>query len=149
MNRLLTILGIVSATVTIGWTSEAKAEITLCNRFEQPIYIALAQKKPDRPQVGTIVKGWWYTQSGECQTVYPNSVINGESYSYYAVSADKQQTWNGDNNSAEICITDRGFDLMNAELSAKKPQCVAPSYPVRFQSIDTKDRKNTTFDIKN
>jgi uncharacterized membrane protein len=145
MKRILSILGIISTIGTIAWASEAKAEITLCNRFDRPIYMAFSQKKSDRPQMGVIIKGWWYAKPGQCQTVYINSLNRRETYGYYAISDDKKRNWSGDNNSNEICVSDRGFDLMNAE----KSQCVVPNYPVRFQSIDTKDRRNLTFDIKN
>jgi uncharacterized membrane protein len=148
-KRLLTVLGLISGAITIGQTPPAQAEITLCNRFDRPIYMALSQKKADRPQAGTIVKGWWYAKPGQCQTVYANNISNGDNYAYYAISADKQRSWTGDSSTAEACIRDRGFDLMNAELSPKQPQCVAPSYPIRFQSIDTKDLKSVNFDIKN
>jgi uncharacterized membrane protein len=144
MKRILSILGIISTVWTIGWAADAKAEITLCNRFDRPIYLAFSQKKSDRSQLGVIVKGWWYAKPGQCQTVYTNSLNKGENYGYYAISDDKKRNWSGENNSAEVCISDRGFDLMNAE----KAQCIAPSYPVRFQSIDTKNRKNLTFDVK-
>ena len=148
-QQLLTVLGLISSAITIGQAPPAQAEITLCNRFEKPIFIALSQKRADRTQAGTIVKGWWYAKPGQCQIVYANNVSNGDSYGYYAVSDDKQRSWTGDNSTAETCIRDRGFDLMNAELSPKQPQCVAPSYPIRFQSIDTKDLKSVSFDIKN
>ena len=149
MKRLLTILGILAAATTIGWTSEVKAEITLCNRFDRPIYLAFSQKKSERSQLGIIVKGWWYARPGQCQTVYTNSLNKGENYGYYAISDDKKRNWSGENNTAEVCISDRGFDLMNAELSPKKTHCVTPSYPIRFQSIDTKNLKSVSFDIKN
>ena len=148
MKRILSILGIISTVGTICWASDVKAEITLCNRFDRPIYIALSQKKSDQSQLGVIVKGWWYAKPGQCKTVYTNSVNKGENYGYYAISDDKKRNWSRENNSAEVCISDRGFDLMNAELTVKRPQCVAPSYPVRFQSLDPKNRNNLTFDIK-
>ena len=149
MKRLLTVLGIISTVGTIGWASEVRAEITFCNRFDRPVYMAFSQKKTDRPQLGVIVKGWWYAKPGQCQTVYSNGLNNRENYSYYAISDDGKQKWQAENNSSEVCISDRGFDLTNAEVSGKQSQCAAPSYPVRFQSIDTKDRQNVTFDIKN
>lgn len=148
-QQLLAVLGLISSAMTIGHTAPAQAEITLCNRFEKPIYMALSQKKADRPQAGTIIKGWWYAKPGQCQTVYANNISNGEEYAYYAISDDKQRSWTGATTTGEVCIRDRGFDLMNAELSPKKPQCVAPSYPIRFQSIDTKNRQSISFDIKN
>ena len=148
MKRILSILGIISTVGTIGWASDARAEITLCNRFDRPIYLAFSQKKSERSQLGVIVKGWWYAKPGQCQTVYVSSLKKGENYGYYAISDDKQRNWSGEKTSAEVCISDRGFDLMNAELTGKQPQCGASSYPVRFQSIDTKNRNNLTFDIK-
>jgi uncharacterized membrane protein len=145
MRKVLMTLGFLATGMTIGWTVDVKAEMILCNQFEQPIYIAFSQQKADRPQAGAIVKGWWYTKPGQCQTVYPNSLSNGEKYGYYAISADGKRNWSGDNNSGEICISDRGFDLT----TTTKSQCNAPSYPVKFQSIDAKNRTNVSFDIKN
>ena len=146
MKKLLTILGIIIVS-PICWGSEAKADLVFCNRFEQPIYMALAQKNANN-QRGTIVKGWWYANPGQCQTVYPNSLNKGENYGYYAISADGKQNWQNENNSAELCVNDRGFDLMSAALSGKNSQCVAPDYPVKFKWMNTENKQNLTFDFK-
>jgi uncharacterized membrane protein len=144
-KTLLTISGIMAA-ITFGWTPEAKADLIFCNRIDQPIYMALSQQATGNRSTATI-KGWWYAQPGQCQSVYLNQLKPEERYGYFAISADGKRKWNGDANGLESCVNDNGFDLLAPAVGGKTPQCVAPSYPVRFKWMDTENQPNISFDF--
>jgi uncharacterized membrane protein len=146
MKKLLTIAGIIATVVTLGWASEAKADLVFCNRIDRPIYMALSQKTTtDRSK--TTIKGWWYAKPGQCQSVYLNRLKLEESYGYYAVSDDGKKKWSGDAKEVELCINDNGFDAVSTEMSGKNSQCTAPNYAVRFKWLDTGNQPAISFDF--
>jgi uncharacterized membrane protein len=146
MKKLLTISGIIVTAVTLGWTSEAKADLVFCNRFDRPIYMSLSQKTTNNRSRITI-KGWWYAKPGQCQSVYLNRLKPEERYGYYAISDDGKKKWSGDANGVESCVNDNGFDTISTDLSGKNSQCTAPNYSVRFKWLDTENQPGISFDF--
>jgi uncharacterized membrane protein len=118
--------------------SSAQAQLSLCNKTDAPIHLALGFANVDF--VGS--QGWYTITPGECRVLFKNGLALRR-YAYFAKGDDFRMAYKpGDGTS--FCIRDKDKFRFNMELTVKGCEKYGAK-DVLFKTIDTKDFRKFTF----
>lgn len=115
-------------------TSEAKADLRLCNKTESKVGVAIGYKD----KTDWVTEGWWNLGPNSCEVLVPGALVS-RFYYIYAVDYDQFGEWGG---RAYMCTREKEFTIRGIE------DCVARGHErTGFFEIDTGEQSNWTVQL--
>jgi uncharacterized membrane protein len=97
----------IFAAVTMALlTSPASAELRVCNKNYEDVYVAVGYSASGE----WVSEGWWLIESHECETVVDQ--VKNRYYYFYAEEANGKGTWDGE---YSFCTQDEVFEIYGSE----------------------------------
>lgn len=125
---------IVASFGSLATSSEAHAELRLCNKTPVQIGIAIGYKSHEN----WVSEGWWNLEAESCQVVV-DGPLPSRYYYLYALDYEEGGAWNG---TAMMCTHDKEFTIEGTG------DCVARGYERRgFVEVDTGDKLSWTVQL--
>lgn len=125
---------IISLVFIASSSSDAKADLRLCNKTESQVGVAIGY----REKADWITEGWWNLPANSCETLVPGPLVS-RYYYIYAVDYDQFGEWGG---RAYMCTREKEFTIHGIE------DCVARGYErTGFFEIDTGEQSSWTVQL--
>lgn len=114
--------------------SSARASLTICNKTEERIAIALGY----RNNAGWVSEGWWHIDDTNCLELIEGDLI-AQFYYLYAVGFTSSRSWGGQRS---LCIAPDSFTINGFK------DCATRGFDQRgFAEIDTGDNLDWIVDL--
>lgn len=127
-------IALAAALLFVPFTTDARADLKLCNNTESRVGVALGYKD----QQGWASEGWWNTGPNACETLLKGPLI-ARYYYIYAVDYDKGGSWGG---KAMMCTRDKLFTIRGLN------SCVERGYQkTGFFEVDTGEELDWTISL--
>ncbi|WP_408022669.1 DUF1036 domain-containing protein [Stappia albiluteola] len=125
---------IISLVFIASSSSDAKADLRLCNKTESQVGVAIGY----REKADWVTEGWWNLPANSCETLVPGRLVS-RYYYIYAVDYDQFGEWGG---RAYMCTREKEFTIQGIE------DCVARGYErTGFFEIDTGEQSSWTVQL--
>ncbi|RAI03751.1 hypothetical protein DLJ53_04540 [Acuticoccus sediminis] len=136
-RRVLTgplVLLLVTFAAIFSGTTDASAELRLCNKTPVQVGIAIGYRNNEE----WVSEGWWNLDAESCQVVV-DGPLPSRYYYLYALDYEEGGAWGG---TAFMCTSDKEFTIQGTN------NCVARGYERRgFVEVDTGDRLSWTVQL--
>ena len=124
----------LAAAATIPASSDAKAELRLCNKTPVQIGLAIGYRNNQE----WVSEGWWNIEAESCQVVV-DGPLPSRYYYLYALDYEEGGAWGG---TAFMCTSDKEFTIPGTA------DCIARGYERRgFVEVDTGDKLSWTVQL--
>lgn len=97
---------IVSAAILALSASPASAELRVCNKNYDDVYVAVGYARSG----DWVSEGWYFIKSNECEVVMDK--VRNRYYYFYAEEANGNGVWEGE---YSFCIQDEVFEISGSE----------------------------------
>ena len=129
---------VIDALIAAANAREAELGLNFCNRFDAPIWAALAAPAED----GAVSRGWWRLNPDQCAKIVKGKIAADADYFVYAAAetdAGETPMIGGD---ASFCVNDVMFEIPAATKCAEEGFAEAS-----FKKIDAGDAGRFTYDF--
>ena len=139
---------LVALTVSL-FASTARAELVLCNRTAQPVFVAVAEDEVDEDEI--VVHGWTAVDPGRCSKIADNFLYD---YAFFAYQPASGRTWGDSRRGPRLCVRmDRNFKIRYRDPGAdferaEDFECPAGGVKRGFIVLANEFEEEVRFDLK-
>ncbi len=136
-GRLITCVGIMTATALFAVTACHAATFEVCNKAKELVSVAIGYDDKD---LGMLSEGWWKLAIGDCVNIVPADQKEHQYYFLYA-RGERGGNWSSFDSAEEgaFCVRNGNFRLINRDVEKTgKLECQRRRASlIKFRRIDT------------